>query len=144
MNYPVYGKRDKYGRLVPTPSAMINFVHFLLGAMLPCSTAFCTSAKISIDNPASCWICLFDDWHCSAWCLWVMLAYFRSLGGLCVLTTMWYDTCSGLEHVTLSCLTCVSLLLCLIFILSINTWEHEIIHPQLYGITNVIEIITIY
>ena len=34
----VYKNRDKSGRLVLNPSAMINFVHFLLGAMLPCST----------------------------------------------------------------------------------------------------------
>ena len=39
----VYRYRDKCGRLVPNPSAMINSVHFLLEAMLPCFTPFSTS-----------------------------------------------------------------------------------------------------
>ena len=35
--------RDKCGRLGQNPSAKNGLVHFLLGAMLPCSTPFSTS-----------------------------------------------------------------------------------------------------
>ena len=45
INNPFYRNRDKCGRFVPDPSARINSVHFHLGAMLPCSTPFCTSVK---------------------------------------------------------------------------------------------------
>ena len=45
LNNPVYNNRDKSDRFVPKSSAMINSVHFLLGAMFPCSTPFCTSAQ---------------------------------------------------------------------------------------------------
>ena len=44
MNTSVFGNCDKCGRLVPNPSANINSVHFLLGA-LPCSATFCTSTE---------------------------------------------------------------------------------------------------
>ena len=43
INNTVYNNRNKSSTLVPNPSAMINSVHFLLGAMLPCSNHFCTS-----------------------------------------------------------------------------------------------------
>ena len=44
INNPVHNNHDNSGIFVPNPSAMINSFHFLLGAMLSCSTSFCTSA----------------------------------------------------------------------------------------------------
>ena len=46
MNSPFYKNCDKCGRLGRNPSAKTGLVHFLLGAMLPCSTPFCTSAEL--------------------------------------------------------------------------------------------------
>ena len=42
--YLKYKNRDKCGKIGLNPSAKNGPVHFLLGAMLPCSTPFSTSA----------------------------------------------------------------------------------------------------
>ena len=44
INSPFYKTSDKCGKFGPNPSAKNGPVHFLLGAMLPCSTPFSTSA----------------------------------------------------------------------------------------------------
>ena len=45
INSPFYKNRDKCCKLGQNPSAKNGLVHFLLGAMLPCSTPFCTSGE---------------------------------------------------------------------------------------------------
>ena len=45
INSPFYKNQDKFGKLGPNPSSKSGLVHFLLGAMLPCSTPFSTSAS---------------------------------------------------------------------------------------------------
>ena len=50
MNSPFYRNRDKCGKLGPNPSAKNGPVHFLLGAMIPCSTPFSTSGGKSCLN----------------------------------------------------------------------------------------------
>ena len=49
INSPSYKNCNKCGRNYQNPSAKNGLVHFLLGAMLPCSTPFSTSAY----NPPS-------------------------------------------------------------------------------------------
>ena len=46
INSPFYKNRDKCGKLGRNPSAKTGLVHFLLGAMLPCSTPYSTSAEL--------------------------------------------------------------------------------------------------
>ena len=43
INCRFYKNRVQCGKLGPNPSAKKGSVHFLLGALLPCSTPFCTS-----------------------------------------------------------------------------------------------------
>ena len=45
LKIPFYKNCNKCGKLGPNPSAKNGPVHFLLGAMLPCSTPFSTSAS---------------------------------------------------------------------------------------------------
>ena len=49
---PFYINGDKCGKLGQNPSAKNCLVHFLLGAMLRCSTPFCTS---ECRPQALCW-----------------------------------------------------------------------------------------
>ena len=53
INSRFYKNDDKCGRLGLNPSAKKGSVHFLLGAMLPCSTPFSTSAISSITHEIS-------------------------------------------------------------------------------------------
>ena len=46
INSPFYKNQDKCGKLGLNPSAKSGLVHFLLGAMLLCSTPFSTSAPV--------------------------------------------------------------------------------------------------
>ena len=50
INSPFHKNREKYGKLGWNPSAKKGLIHFLLGAMLPCSNPFSTSVARSPDK----------------------------------------------------------------------------------------------